>query len=212
MSRIGVLGGTFNPIHFGHLRCAEEAREQLDLERVIFVPSATPPHKTHDVAAAKDRLEMVRLATLDNPKFSVSRVEAARGGPSYLVDTLRLLGGRYPGERIVFLLGSDALREIDSWKDWRELLTLADFGVFVRPPTVTNHLRGIFPVAARKLFCYQSDSVATHESGTQVTLLQQTPLDISSTTIRRACAADESIRYLVPSSVERYIRRHGLYS
>lgn len=210
--RVGLLGGTFDPIHLAHLRCAEEAREALRLDRVLFIPSARPPHKRGGVIAAEHRLAMVRLALRGNPAFRVSRVEIERDGPSFLVDTLRILRARLRGDRLVFLLGADALGEIDTWREWRSLFALADLAVFQRPPRAAAHLRAIVPVAARGDFCYQSDGRnAVHSSGNRITLLKQTALDISSSAIRQRVARGQSIRYLVPGPVERYIREHRLY-
>jgi len=210
--RVGLFGGTFNPVHIAHLRCAEEAREALGLDRVLFIPSATPPHKRSGVAAAPHRLAMVRLALRGNPAFRVSKVEIERDGPSFLVDTLRILRRRAPADHLVFLLGVDAMREIDTWREWRSIFSLADLAVFTRPPHAVSHLRAILPVAARGEFCYQKDQAnAVHSSGNRITLLKQTALDISSSDIRQRLSRGQSIRYLVPAPVERYVREHRLY-
>jgi len=212
--RIGVFGGTFDPVHYGHLRCAEEARELLELDRVLFVPAATPPHKRHRaVAAAGHRVEMLRLAISGNRAFAVSTIEIDRPGTSYSVDTLRLIKSRLPGAtEIVFLLGLDAFREIHTWKDYRSLFTLADFGVFSRPPYRFANLRALLPVASRRDFCYgPTRRVLVHGSGSRVLYLNLTGLDISASVIRQRVQRGQSIRYLLPVSVERYITRTRLY-
>ena len=212
--RLGIFGGTFDPIHIAHLRCAEEAREQLRLDRVLFIPAAEPPHKRHQpVAPAMHRLAMVRLAIAGHRAFRVSTVELDRPGRSYSVDTLRILRKRLgSGNRFVFLLGLDAFREIQTWKEHRTLFTLADFGVFSRPPLRVTALRALLPVATRQEFCYGRDrETLRHASGSRVQFLRLTALEISASAIRERVRRGHSIRYLVTPPVERYIARHRLY-
>lgn len=212
--RIGVFGGTFDPIHVAHLRCAEEAREQLGLDRVLFVPAADPPHKAgRRIAAAHHRLAMVKLAAAGNPRFRISTVEMERRGPSYTVDTLRSLRLRLsPGARLVLLLGLDAFRELDTWKEYRRLFTLADLAVWTRPPGGARATRALLPVAARREFCYAKDQrTLIHHTGTRIQFLTVTALDISASDIRRRLRRGQSVRYLLPPAVERYVTREGLY-
>jgi len=212
--RLGIFGGTFNPIHMAHLRCAEEAREALRLERVLFVPAASPPHKRGvDLAPARDRLTMARLAIRGNPGLSVCSVEIDRPGRSYSADTLRILRDRFPRRtRFVFLLGMDAFKEIHTWKDFPLLFTLADFAVLARPPDDLPPLHRILPVAVRGQFCYSKSATGLiHRSGNRVYSLKVTALDISASAIRRRVRGGRSIRYLVPPPVEAHIRRHRLY-
>src|SRR5687768_2100390 len=132
--RIGVMGGTFDPIHHGHLVAAEEARHALDLERVLFVPVGDPWQKAdQDVSPAPDRVEMVRLATSDNDAFEVSQVDIDRAGPTYTIDTLRVLAGECAGAELYFITGADAILEILTWKDPQEALRLATFVAVTRP-------------------------------------------------------------------------------
>lgn len=212
--RIGVFGGTFDPIHLAHLRCAEEAREQLGLDRILLVPAADPPHKSaRRVTAAHHRLAMVKLAAAGNPHFRVSTVELERRGPSYTVDTLRSLRLRLaPATRLVLLLGLDAFREIGTWKDYRRLFTLADLAVWTRPPGVVRAARALLPVAARRDFCYAKDQrTLIHQTGTRIHFLTVTALDISASDIRRRLRRGQSVRYLLAPPVERYLSREGLY-
>lgn len=212
--RIGVFGGTFDPVHIGHLRCAEEAREALGLARVLFIPAAAPPHKRRrSLAPASHRVAMLRLAVSGNRAFRVSTIEIDRPGASYSVDTLRALRARLPsGSRLVFLLGVDAFRDIPMWKDYRELFRLADFGVLSRPPHRVVSLRSLLPVATRREFCYgRSHQTLLHRTGSRVIFLNLTGLDISASAIRRRVRRRKSIRYLVPAPVERYIARFRLY-
>ena len=159
--RVGIFGGTFNPIHIAHLRSAEEVREAQQLDYVLFVPSATPPHKHRDgLAAAEYRLAMVKLAIAGNRRFRASTVEIDRGGRSYSVDTLRLLRAQMPEAKFCFILGMDAFREIATWKDYRSLFALCDLVVTSRPPYPARPLRTALPVAVRAEFCYSARSKA----------------------------------------------------
>ena len=148
-ARIGILGGTFNPIHFGHLRAAEEVAEVLGLARMVFVPSADPPHKSnrpHDrIAPAAQRLDWVELAIRDNPLFEVDSLEIDRGGASYSVETLRVFGERLAPAKPVFTIGQDAFVEIDSWRDPAALFECAHFAVMTRPPVALLSLSDWMP-------------------------------------------------------------------
>ncbi len=211
---IGILGGTFDPIHLGHLRAAEEVREAEGLDEMRFVPSAVPPHKAHaGLAPAADRLRMVELAIDGVPGFTSWDVELRRTGPSYSVDTLRALRAeRGPGVRIVFVIGRDAFADFDSWKDHGAILGLCDLVVITRPPWPPELTLDDFPVATRGALGYDRRSgVFRHASGHAVTLARITPLDISATSIRARVTAGLSIRFLVPAAVEGYITEHALY-
>ena len=211
--RIGVYGGTFDPIHLGHLRAAEDARERLALDSVLFIPCGDPPHKVRRLAPAAHRLAMVRLAIAGNPRFRVSPLEVEREGRSYTVDTLRALRHRVPSQtRLTLLLGIDAFVEIGTWKDYRSLFALADFAVWSRPPGARGRSRALLPVAARQDFCYADDQTTLiHDTGTRIQFLTVTALDISASDIRRRFARGQSVRYLLAPAVERYVTREGLY-
>lgn len=201
--KIGVLGGTFNPIHFGHLRAAEEVREALGLDRVLFVPAKIPPHKSSsEVARPEVRLEMTRRALAGNPHLQVSEIELRREGLSYSVDTLHELRSSLgPADRLWFIVGSDAFREIHTWHRFPEIFRAADILVMRRPPAegeITPPLELSSQFAA-------SETGFRHESGREVRILPITLLDISSTRIRRALAEGRSIRYLVPDPVLAYL-------
>jgi nicotinate-nucleotide adenylyltransferase len=210
--RIGVFGGTFNPIHLAHLRSAEEVREAHGLDRILFIPSATPPHKRQDgLAPAAHRLAMARLAIAGNRRFRVSTIETDRRGRSYSVDTLRLLRTRMPAATFFFIMGLDAFREIATWKDYRSLFTLCDIIVTSRPPYEAPLGLAGLPVAVRAEFCYRA-GILEHRTGNHVIFQRISDLDISASTIRRLLGRRLSVRYLVPASVERYIARHHLYA
>jgi nicotinate-nucleotide adenylyltransferase len=210
--RIGLFGGTFDPIHWGHLRSAEEVRESLSLDRILFIPASKPPHKSGQTTTpAEDRLEMVRLAVATNPRFAVSKVEIERPGISYSIDTLRFFSSRKKdGDSYYFILGFDAFREIGTWKDFTEIFPLCHFVVTSRPQSGDSIRR--IPVAVRKLFCYDFGQKAyRHRSGTGLYFVKLTDIAISASDIRRRVKEGRSIRYLVPLEVETYIKKQRLY-
>jgi nicotinate-nucleotide adenylyltransferase len=217
-ARTGLFGGTFNPIHVAHLRAAEDVAEALGLERVVFIPSATPPHKPPmpgDVMApASHRLAWVRLAVDGNPRFAVDDLEVTRGGLSYSVDTLRAYGERLAPALPVFLIGADALREIDTWKDPERLLGLAHFAVMTRPPQPLQPLEEILPPAFADAFAFAPDGArARHRSvGSWMQRLQVTPMDVSASDLRMRLRAGRSVRYLIPDGVRECVQQSGIYA
>jgi nicotinate-nucleotide adenylyltransferase len=211
---LGLFGGTFDPVHLGHLRCAEETREQLGLDEVLFVPAADPPHKRWRITPARHRLAMLRLAVAGNPAFRVSTLEIDRGGLSYTIDTIRTLRERLSAKtKLTLLLGFDAFRELDTWKEYRTIFTLVDIAVWTRPPFNWRAPRTSLPVAAQREFCYGPGRRALiHRTGNQIRFLTVTALDVSASAIRLRRQRGRSVRYLVPPAVERYMSRHRLYA
>lgn len=186
--KIGILGGTFNPIHYGHLILGEQVLGQLGLDRVIFVPAFLPPHKTDKmIARAGHRLQMVELAVRGNPHFCVSDIEIKRKGKSYTVDTLRQIKRRYPKAELFFICGSDLVAEIPTWKEVGEIYKMAKF-VLAKRPGFGKRLRG---PAFLKINVAQ--------------------VDISSSFIRNLVRHRKSITYLTPYVVVKYIEKHRLY-
>ena len=212
--RVGILGGTFNPIHLAHLRSAEEVREAQRLDEVLFIPSATPPHKRADgLMTAAHRLAMVRLAIRGNPHFRVSTLEVERRGRSYSVDTLRALHAQLPRAQFFFILGMDAFREITTWRDYQSIFALCNLVVTSRPAYDDAPLLRALPVAVRAEFCYRPKAKRLeHRTGNQVIFQRISDLDISASAIRHRLHRGFSIRYLVPTNVERYIAQHRLYA
>ncbi|HWP67513.1 MAG TPA: nicotinate-nucleotide adenylyltransferase [Candidatus Limnocylindria bacterium] len=211
---IGIFGGTFDPVHLGHLRAAEDVREALELAEIRFVPAAVPPHKdAQTVTAPAARLRMLELATEGVPGFRVWPVELERQGLSYSVDTIRALRAEVGDARpIAFVLGRDAFAEFDTWKEYTTIFTLCDVVVITRPPQREAMTMADIPVAARGAFCYDSASGSFHhESGHRVIPLSVVSLDISATDIRARLAAGRSIRFLVPAAVEAYLESTRLY-
>ena len=211
--KVGIFGGTFNPIHFGHLRSAEEVREEFSLDRVYFVPAASPPHKSHQrLATAKHRFNMTKLAVENNPFFCVSTVELERKGPSYSVDTIRQFLADLPSSSLFFIIGLDAFREIHTWKDYLTLLALCNFIVTSRPGAAFPTDEIWIPVALRKGLCYHPTTrMYQHLYGRYLTLHKIQGLHISASQVRNTALQGKSIRYLVPRNVQEYIVTHNLY-
>lgn len=183
-----MYGGTFDPVHVGHLLLASDARESLGLDRLIFIPAASQPFKVNSppVASAQDRLEMVRLAVADDAYYTVDDAEIARNGLSYTVDTLEHLTERFPAAKLFFLLGQDALAMFSKWKNPKRIKELAKIAVLRRTGSRATLPKGMISVSARRV-------------------------DVSSTEIRERLRAGKSIKGFVPESVERFIEARGLY-
>jgi nicotinate-nucleotide adenylyltransferase len=211
----GVLGGTFNPIHVGHLRAAEEVAEGLGLARVLLVPSANPPHKAGDpsdpIAPAAQRLSWVEAACAENPLLEACDVEIARGGASYTVDTLRVLAERAAPERPVFIIGADAFTELGTWREPKQLFALADFAVMTRPGT-DGALGDWIPASLRDDFTADGDSARHRATGGALHHVPISALDVASSDIRARVRDARSIRYLVPDVVRRDIEASGVYA
>jgi nicotinate-nucleotide adenylyltransferase len=191
MTRLGVMGGTFDPVHHGHLVAASEVAARFGLDEVVFVPTGVPSFKQdQDVTAAEHRYLMTVIATASNPRFTVSRVDIERGGVTYTVDTLRDLKDARPGAELFFITGADAIEQILTWKDAEELFTMAQF-VAVTRPEHTLSVEGL-PVD-------------------RVDVVEVPALAISSTDVRARARAGQPVWYLVPDGVVQYIAKHQLY-
>ena len=203
MRKIGLFGGSFNPIHQGHLLLAEQAREALKLDKVIFIPARMPPHKNpRGLAKGEDRLRMVRLAIAGNPHFEASSVEMRRRGVSYTVDTVNKLRRRFgKTAELYFLIGMDTVKELSTWKDIRELTELCRFVPLSRPGVKRAKIGDLVPPLSRVR--------------AQEILRAAVPMplvDISSSDIRNRIAEGRSIRYMMSDAVAAYILRKKLYT
>ncbi|MFH1442173.1 MAG: nicotinate-nucleotide adenylyltransferase [Candidatus Omnitrophota bacterium] len=186
--KIGILGGTFNPIHIGHLILAEEIREKLELDKIVFVPTFMPPHKNNsEIAAASNRYKMIKAAISGNKHFLVSDIEIKRKGPSYTIDTVREFKKVYPADEFYFITGSDLLKYLDEWKDLSEILKQVKFVVATRPG-------------------YPLDRIPTY-----ISTISIRAVDVSAFEIRQASKDGKSFRYLVPEAVYNYIVKRRLY-
>lgn len=217
--RTGILGGTFNPIHYGHLRPAEEVREALGLEQVRFIPLADPAHKPgNDIAPAKDRLEMVRLALEEHPFFVCDPIEIERGGVSYTIDTLTALAeGDCRGHELYFIIGADAFSLLATWREPLGILQKVNFAITLRGEqapldvikTVESGMnKKDIPVKFNRI---GDDEFQTIESKMVIKFIPVTTLDVSATMVRQLARGGASLRYLLPPRVEAFILRRGLY-
>ncbi|MGF1547747.1 MAG: nicotinate-nucleotide adenylyltransferase [Thiotrichales bacterium] len=205
---IGLFGGTFDPIHFGHLRTALEVAEELGLEEVRFVPARCPPHRAAPGATAQQRAEMVRLAIAEHPGFVLDPCELDRGGPSYTLDTLVTLGGT-EARTLVLILGADAFAGLPTWHRWTELLDHAHIAVMNRPDASLSP-QG-FPVGwLERALTTDATALRTSPTG-RVINLAVTQLAISATAIRARAAVGKSLRYLLPEAVRAFIDYHQIY-
>jgi nicotinate-nucleotide adenylyltransferase len=196
--RIGILGGTFDPVHNGHLHIANALRAALGLERVIWVPAGRPPHKTGQIVSKdRDRLAMLELAIAGSANDEISTIDVDRSGPSYTADTLEILAERFSPARLFFLMGEDSLRDLPTWNDPERLLRVAELAVAARPgvdadlESVARHI----PAVRQRVHLVPTDEIA-----------------ISSSEVRRRVRQNESIQGMVPAPVETYIRDHRLYT
>jgi nicotinate-nucleotide adenylyltransferase len=198
--RIGIMGGTFDPIHFGHLVAAEAARDSFELERVFFVPSGNPPHKKdYLVTDAEHRYLMTNLAVAANPFFEVSSVEIERKGYSYSIDTVTEFYNKYKDHaELYFITGADAVLEILTWKNVERVTELCSLIAATRPGTHLEELHSFIRTLPIKI-------------GQKIHIMEVPALAISSTDIRRRVASNRTIKYLLPDAVEQYIVKKGLY-
>ncbi len=200
MKKIGILGGTFNPIHKGHLRIAEIVLKEFDLDKIVFVPSGLPPHKTHqDLAAKEDRLCMIKLAIQGNPHFSISKIELNRAGYSYAVDTFNELKDEFGAAAgLYYIMGMDSINDILSWKKPLELFRLCQFIVATRPGTKVRTFRRLMKFPPLK------------DNMKKIHLIE-TSFDISSTKIRKKLKNEKSVDRMLPKKILQYIKKKGLY-
>lgn len=214
MKTIGLLGGTFDPVHFGHLRMAQELAEALQLDEVRFIPAAIPPHKTSTFSSAEHRAAMVDLAIANNPRFTLDDRELRRTGASYTFDTLQSLKDELGKDTsLVLLMGSDAFIKLNTWHRWQELLNLCHITLVQRPVSPTSGKDALPPVLEQFLHDHYTENgndLHAHAYGF-ITMQQVTALDISATHIRSLLAKKQSVRYLMPDSVIDYIQAQHLY-
>ncbi len=186
--KIGILGGTFNPAHLGHLILAEEAREKLGLDKIVFVPANKPPHKDNgDIAEASFRLKMLKLAIKGNKHFFVSDIEIKRQGRSYTIDTIKEFKRKYPSDELYFIIGSDLLKYLDEWKDLNEINKIVKFVAATRPG-------------------YPLEKIPAY-----IQTLGIRAVDISGFEVRKCIKENKSFRYLVPDAIFNFINKKGLY-
>lgn len=209
VTRIGLFGGTFDPIHIGHLRSALEVAEQLGLDELRLIPGARPPHRNAPQVSAQQRLEMVRLAVEGVEYLRVDDIEFRRESPSYTIETLEALRRDMgPHVQLLLMLGWDAFCGLPGWHRWTELLDHCHILVLQRPDADSEPPQALCDLIAART---QSDPQALSGPAGQITYIWQTPLAVSATQIRGLLAAGKSVRFLVPDAVMNYIETHGLY-
>ena len=211
--RLGVFGGTFDPVHLGHLRAAQEALDILGLDEMLFVPAAVPPHKPgRKILSFQSRWRMLQLALAGNSRFRLSDLERRMPGKSYTVHSLKQLRKENPGAELFFLVGCDAFFEMDTWFDFREIFRLAGIVVLCRPECSENEMLEFVSKRVSDLYrIVPENREIRHPVLCSVYSLQNTRMDISSTRIRELAAQGRSVRYLVPDNVCSYIGENGLY-
>jgi nicotinate-nucleotide adenylyltransferase len=221
LKRIGLFGGTFNPIHLGHVQVIQEVKKGFGLDKIFIIPSALPPHKApQGLVKAGDRIEMIRRSFSNYPDFAVSDVELNRSGPSYTIDTVRYFKSIFPeADKLFLILGSDAFLEIDTWKSYKDLFLLIPFIVMFRGiqgkngrmigrKTVEDYLKSKIS-EGYNLSASQSSYI--HKKRQPVYVFNVTPIDISSTKIRNLIKNGSPIKSQVPEIVEAFIKSKGLY-
>jgi len=216
--KLGIFGGTFNPIHYGHLRAAEEVRDKLGLYKIVFVPSGNPPLKDKELADAKHRYKMVRLATFKNRSFAVSDIEYKKKRKSYSINTLKKLQHIYPDAKLYFMLGIDAFLDIPNWWQPDRLIKITDFIVVSRPSfkftdlSLSPYLKADKNILKR-LDTSKSGYYKTRlKNGRDIIMLRLTPIGIAATEIRKLIKHEKSIKYLLPEEVESYIISNKLFT
>jgi len=215
--KIGVFGGTFNPIHYGHLCAAEEARERLSLDKILFIPSGNPPLKTKDLAAAIHRYKMTRLACVKNRMFDVLDIECITTEKSYTVNTVRKLLDIYSGSDLYLILGIDTFLDLPNWWKPEELISLSNFAIVSRPGSRFIDLLSSPYLKIRDAYLKKLDSSALRshtiklKTRKELAMLNITPMGISSTEIRKRIKQSLSIKYMLPEEVESYIISNRLY-
>lgn len=198
MQSIGIMGGTFNPVHIGHLIAAQEVLNKINMDKIIFIPTGNPPHKNKDdVLSALDRYEMVKLAVRNNEGFDISDIEIKREGQTYTYDTLIELHNIYYGILFYFIIGFDTLKEIDTWKNVNAVCSMTNF-IVVNRGNNSKEIREEILIKEKRY-------------GKKFFLVEIPDIEISSTDIRDRIRSNKSIKYLVTSEVEEYIKQKGLY-
>jgi len=212
--KFGIFGGTFNPIHYGHIRSADDVRKGMALDRIIFIPSSSPPHKDPArILSSGHRFRMTEIAIRDNPAFECSDVECRRSGRSYSIETIRYFQERSGLDgAFYFIMGIDAFLDIQTWRDFREIFSLCNFVITTRPGYIRRPLDEILPIEVVRDFCYdEGRNCYRHSGGFSLTFQEITFNDLSATKIRERVRAGKSINHMTPRGVIRYIEENRLF-
>ena len=209
VSPVALLGGTFDPVHYGHLRCAEEVRKKLDLANLYLLPAGSPPHRDTPMASVKQRLDMLQLACLEFPHLLIDDRETRRSGPSYMADTLQEVRAEYPEAPILLLIGQDAANLFHTWFDWKRLFELAHIVILTRPGTRTEYPPELaLEIEPRSVF--ESQKLRKTRAGA-VLRLEVEPIDVSASDIKRIIRSGQLPVMMTPAKVVEYISQNRLY-
>ncbi len=206
---LAIFGGTFDPVHYGHLRCADEARQKLDLKNLYLLPAGTPPHRNAPGATAKQRLEMLQLALPEFPQLEIDDREIRRSGPSYMVDTLQELRTKFPQRPLLLLLGEDAANHLHSWFHWENLFALTHLVILTRPGAKAEYRQDLAKQIQQRLAFDKQELLRSQAGG--VLRLQVTSIDVSATTIKSIIRLGRSPGVMLPGTVLDYINENHLY-
>jgi len=206
---LALFGGTFDPVHYAHLRCADEARQKLNLKNLYLLPAGMPPHRKPPRATAKQRLEMLRLAQPEFPRLKIDDRETRRDGPSYMVDTLQELRAEYPTRPLLLLIGQDAANHLHSWNRWEQLFELAHIVILTRPGVEAQYRQDFEKLIQRRL-CTDVNTMLRSEAG-GVLYLGVASIDVSATTIKSIIRLGRSPSAMLPGAVLAYINENQLY-
>jgi len=206
---LALFGGTFDPVHYGHLRCADEARQKLGLENLYLLPSGTPAHRDEPRATANQRLDMLLLAQGEFPSLAIDERELLRSGPSYMVDTLQELRAENAGRSVLLLIGQDAANRLHTWYRWEELFELANLVILTRPNEIEEYRHDLANKISKRLVTSVPELV--NSEANNVLQLQVSPIDISATTIQSMMRLGRSPKSMIPDAILEYIDENALY-
>jgi nicotinate-nucleotide adenylyltransferase len=208
-SSIGILGGTFDPVHWGHIKIAEQIIEHLALQRIHFLPNKVPPHRSQPLADIDDRVNMIKYAIAEFPQFVLDNTEISRGGYSYMIDTLKILRQRFPDTPLSLIMGADAFESFNTWHDWQDIPNFAHL-IIMNRPELPNTKTGWMGDILRER-CTQNPKELTQKLAGCIYELRVDPIDISATSIRGKLKHQQSIAHEVPDKVFNYINDRKLY-
>jgi nicotinate-nucleotide adenylyltransferase len=209
VSPVALLGGTFDPVHYGHLRCAEEVRKKLGLENLYLLPAGSPPHRDTPTATVKQRLDMLQLACREFPHLLVDNRETRRSGPSYMVDTLLEVRTDFPDSPLILVVGQDAFNLLHTWFDWKRLFELAHIVVLTRPGTRAEYPSEL-AIQVEPRSVSEVKELRKSRAGAVLRLAVE-PIDVSATNIKRAIRTGHPVMSMTPAAVVQFIDKNGLY-
>ncbi|MCP4048647.1 MAG: nicotinate-nucleotide adenylyltransferase [Gammaproteobacteria bacterium] len=206
---LALFGGTFDPVHYGHLRCADEAREKLGLKNLYLLPAGTPPHRASPQTTTRQRLDMLQLAQTEFPALKIDQRETRREGPSYMVETLQELRAEFPQRPLLLLIGQDAANLLHTWFHWQQLFSLTHIVILTRPSIKVEYQQDVTEQIQRRL--YVDAQKLLHSQADGVLQLEVTSIDVSATNIKKLISQGRSLHSMMPAAVIDYINKNHLY-